>query len=342
MTTGGHLPDERLGEWLAEHGVALAPPVRSELISGGRSNLTYAVIGADGRRVVLRRPPFDGVLETAHDMGREWAFISALRPTPVPVADALAMADTTELIGAPFYIMGFVDGLVLHDAGAAATLAVDARPAAAASLVDTMTLLHRVDIDDVGLGGIAKREDYIGRQLRRWRRQWVQSVCADLAIVGEVHDRLAAAVPPQRRTGIVHGDFRLGNMICGPDGTIRAVLDWELATLGDPLADLGWLLSSWPSAGEWSGAPDAAPPSVLPGFPDREWITERYASGSGQDVSDIGFYVAFAYWRGACISAGVLTRYSSGAMGDDGFDSRDLRSVVELRAQQALDTLVGR
>jgi len=338
--TGAVLPVDRVVEWLAGHGVSLVSPVRTELISGGRSNLTYALTGADGHRVVLRRPPSGGVLATAHDMTREWRFLSALRGTGVPVAEPLALADS-EVLGVPCYVMSYVDGLVLHDAADARVLAPGARRRAAVSLIDTMALLHQLDIDAVGLGGVGRRDDYVGRQLRRWKRQWDQSSCTDITAVDAAHERLAVAVPVQQQARIVHGDFRLGNMICGADGQIRAVLDWELATLGDPLADLGWLLSWWVEPGEpaTTVVTATAPPSVLAGFPPREWLISRYQEGTGADLSRIGLYVAFAHWRGACISAGVLTRYESGVMGDDGFDPRALRGKIASQAETALELL---
>jgi aminoglycoside phosphotransferase (APT) family kinase protein len=335
--TAALLPVDRVVAWLARQGIDLVGPVRAELISGGRSNLTYALVGADGHRVVLRRPPAGGILATAHDMTREWRFISALRGTSVPVAEPLALADS-DVLGVPFYVMSYVDGWVLHDAVDAQVLSSDARRSAAASLIDTMILLHQLDIDAVGLGDIGRREDYIGRQLRRWKRQWDQSCCTDITAVDAAYERLAAAIPPQQRARIVHGDFRLGNMICGRNGRIRAVLDWELATLGDPLADLGWLLTWWVEPGEpVERSQPAAQPSVLPGFPLRQWLISRYQQGSGADLSRIGFYVAFANWRGACISAGVLTRYESGVMGDDGFGPGALRAKIASQAETALE-----
>jgi len=336
----GALPVGRVVAWLAERGVDLVGPVRADLISGGRSNLTYTLTGADGHRVVLRRPPSGGILATAHDMTREWRFISALRATGVPVAEPLALADT-EVLGVPFYVMSYVDGLVLHDAADAQDLPPAARQCAAASLIDTMVSLHHLDIDGVGLGDVGRRDDYVGRQLRRWKRQWDQSSCTGITAVEAAHERLAAAAPPQRLTGIVHGDFRLGNMICGADGQIRAVLDWELATLGDPLADFGWTLSWWVEPGEagTTVVTPTAPPSVLPGFPPRRWLMERYADGIGAALDRINFYVAFAHWRGACISAGVLTRYESGVMGDDGFDHSALRARIASQAEAAIELL---
>jgi len=199
-----------------------------------------------------------------------------------------------------------------------------------------------VDIDAVGLGDMAKREDYVGRQLRRWKRQWDQSNHTDIALVDEVHARLVGVVPEQRRSSIVHGDFRLGNMMCGPDGRIRAVLDWELATLGDPLADVAWLVASWVEPGEWPATgTDGAPPSILPGFPGRGWLLDRYAAGTGADLGAMPVYLAFNHWRAACIAAGVLTRYESGAMADDSFDRvAGRRSIID-RASQAMALLDG-
>lgn len=333
-------PVQVVVQWLRPHGVDLALPVTVELVSGGRSNLTYLLSDAGGRRVVLRRPPLGNVLETAHDMTREWRFISALRRTPVPVPVPLALAEGPDPLGVPFYVMSHVEGLVLHDAGVAAELSSASRAAAAASLIDTIAALHQVDIDEVGLGDIAKREDYVGRQLRRWKRQWDQSICTDITAVDALYERLRSAVPAQQRTSIVHGDFRLGNMMCGPDGAIRAVLDWELATLGDPLADFAWLLASWLEANDQHEQTlGLSPPSVLDGFPTRLWIIDRYSERTGADLSGLDFYLAFAHWRGACINAGVLTRYRAGAMGDDGFDPAGMHEAIAARADTALELL---
>jgi aminoglycoside phosphotransferase (APT) family kinase protein len=327
--------------WLAKGGVILAPPLRQRLISGGRSNLTYLISAADGTQVVLRRPPLDLVLATAHDMNREWRFISALQDTPVPVPEPLARDASAELLGVPFYVMSYVEGIVPHDAGRAAVLDLRSRATLATQLIDVMVDLHSVNIDEVGLADIAKREDYISRQLRRWKRQWDQSACTDIRAIHEAYHRLVAAVPEQAGTGIVHGDLRLGNVICDGGGFIKAVLDWELATLGDPLGDLSWLLSSWTEPQEVPGevAAPALSPSVLDGFPSRDSLAARYAQRSGASLDRLPFYIAFSHWRGACISAGVYTRYMSGAMADDGFDFTQMRSSIEARAGQALELL---
>jgi aminoglycoside phosphotransferase (APT) family kinase protein len=306
---------DRVGRWLAERVEGLAAPVRFTLIAGGRSNLTYKVTDANGAAYALRRPPMGGVLETAHDMGREWRFISALADTRVPVAPPVAFCDDTSVTGAEFYVMGFVDGLVLADPGAAHELAPDARRPAGERLIDVLVALHALDPREVGLGPMVRRTGFAERQLRRWRRQAHESGGEELPLLDEVHDMLAERIPPQGN-GIVHGDYRPGNIAFGPDGTVRAVFDWELATSGDPLTDLGYLVSGWQEPGDTEVVPG---PTTVPGFPSREQIVDRYARLSGRDVSDVPYWAAFARWRSACINAGVRSRYLAGHMADDGY-----------------------
>jgi len=274
---------EQVTRWLAGHVGGVVPPVGFDLISGGRSNLTYRLTDAVGALYALRRPPTGGVLATAHDMSREWRFISAMAPTAVPVAVPLAYCADADVTGAEFYVMGYVDGQVLSDR-------------------------------DAGLA---------------------------LALLDEVHGLLARRVPAQGN-GVVHGDFRPGNMAFGPDGTVRAVFDWELATTGDPLADLGWLAATWEDPGD--EVPPATPgPSTAPGFPPRAEMVARYARASGRDVSNLSYWVAFCRWRSACIGAGVRARYVSGRMADDGYLQQALnRGDDGIRlAEAARDVLRG-
>lgn len=313
---------ERVGRWLAAHVDGLVAPVRFTLIAGGRSNLTYKITDSGGAVYALRRPPTGGVLETAHDMGREWRFISALAPTPVPVAPPLAFCDDTAVTGAQFYVMGFVDGLVLADSAAASRLAPEVRRSAGERLVDVLVALHALDPHEVGLGPIVRRTGFAERQLRRWRHQAHESGGEELPLLDEVHDMLARRIPPQAN-GIVHGDYRPGNISFGPDGTVLAVFDWELATSGDPLTDLGYLVSGWDEG-----------PMAAPGFPGREEIVARYARVSGRDVSDVPYWVAFARWRSACINAGVRARYLAGHMADDGY-LEEARARTELGVRLA-------
>jgi aminoglycoside phosphotransferase (APT) family kinase protein len=307
----------RVGRWLAEHVDGLAGPVEFELISGGLSNLTYRLTDAAGTVYALRRPPLGGVLSTAHDMSREWRFISALAPTQVPVAPPLAYCADTEITGAEFYVMGFVEGRVLADRDAGLLLPPEARDRAGDQVVDVLVALHALDPVGIGLGDLVRRTGYLERQLRRWHAQVHATGAEGLALLDEVHDLLARRIPAQT-TGIVHGDCRPGNMAFGPDGTVRAVFDWELATSGDPMADLAWLASSWEDPGDET--PPVTPgPSTAPGFPARAQLMARYTRLSCRDVSGLPYWVAFSRWRAACIDVGVRVRYLAGHMADDGY-----------------------
>jgi aminoglycoside phosphotransferase (APT) family kinase protein len=318
--------------------------IRVERIAGGHSNLTYRVTDAAGGRWALRRPPTGMVLATAHDMSREWRFLTALAPTPVPVAPPVAYCADAGVIGAEFYLMGFVAGEVLGDEAAGHRLAPGGpRRTAGFDAVDVLAALHAVDPDEVGLSDLRRPGGYLERQLRRWHRQVHESAVPDLTVLDAVHERLvrrAAALPPAE-VRIAHGDFRLGNLAVGPDGRVRAVFDWELATLGDPLADLGWLIASWGRPGD--AVPPTIPgPSLVEGYPERAELVARYAERSGRDVAALDVYLAFARWRSACIGAGVYSRYAGGVMGSgepDGGAAR-LRSVHE-QAAAALAALSG-
>jgi aminoglycoside phosphotransferase (APT) family kinase protein len=340
--------------WLIGHVDGLTAPLRFDLISGGRSNLTYAVTDSSGRKVVLRRPPVSHVLSTAHDMAREYRVISALRDTDVPVAPALAFCADEAVNDRPFYVMEFVSGYVLRDvAGTQAVLDEGQRRVAGEQLIDVLAAIHRVDVDDVGLGDFARRDGYLDRQLRRWHGQFGKSqeqakeigVYRPVPLVDEVHKLLADRLPVQQGTAIVHGDYRLDNTIMSADGRIMAVLDWELCTLGDALADVGTLVAYWaedpghrgPSSAVATMAQSAA--TGLPGFPSRAEIAERYAASSGRDLSDLNFYVAFAYWKLACILEGVFVRYAANAMGAEASDADVLGPGVEDRARRALEAL---
>jgi aminoglycoside phosphotransferase (APT) family kinase protein len=323
--------------WLEANVEGASGPFAFQLIAGGHSNLTYRVTGADGRDLVLRRPPLGHLLASAHDMGREHRIISALAETPVPVPAALGFCPDPDVTGAPFYVMAFVEGHVLRDRAAVeATLDTDARRAAASSLVETLAAIHAVDLDAVGLGDLARREGYIARQLKRWYGQWEQSKTRELPAVDRVHDWLAARIPDQGAATIVHGDYRLDNTMVGDDGRVVAVLDWEICTLGDPMADVGLLQVYWTGPGDESSAWTGSA-STAPGFPDRAELLSAYAAASGRDLSSIDFYVAFAYWKLACILEGVYARYRAGAKGDvdDAGQVDAFRAQVEQAATAA-------
>ncbi len=318
-----------VSEWLTATVPDLLAPFTFELIAGGRSNLTYRVTDAGGRAVALRRPPVSHVLPTAHDMTREHTVISALGTTDVPVPATLGLCTDPSVNGAPFYVMTFVEGHILRDQRSVAEVGEEARARAGDSLVDTLATLHAVDPDAVGLGDFGRHEGYIARQLKRWHGQFTQSAVDGTPgpeIIDRVHDLLSARIPDQQGVGIVHGDYRLDNTVLDDRGNVRAVLDWEICTLGDPLADLGLLLVYWAEAGDEQVSLLGVAPTSLPGFATREHLVTRYAAASGRDVSGIAFYKAFGFWKLACILQGVHARYAGGAAAGD-------RSGAELFAE---------
>jgi len=332
---------EAVTGWMKAH-VELTPPLAFELIAGGRSNLTYRVTDAEGRAWVLRRPPLGQVLATAHDMGREHRIISALKDTDVPVPPTAGLSADDSVNGAPFYVMDFVPGLIIRDVPTAEQLTVEARTRAGNELVDVMARIHAVEPDAVGLGDLGRREDYIARQLKRWYGQWEKSKSRDLATVDSVHDDLLARIPDQGPAAIVHGDYRLDNCLLNTDGTVAAVLDWEICTLGDPMADLGLLVVYWGEDGSGVAALPGAPTSAE-GFPAASELVERYARVSGRDTSDIDFYIAFGYWKLACILEGVANRYRGGSMGTGSEAGDAYGAIVEglgEAARAAADRLV--
>lgn len=302
--------------WLAQVLPGSRSPYAFELIAGGHSNLTFAVRDAAGATWILRRPPTGELLPTAHDMAREFRIISALQPTPVPVPPTVALCGDPAVNGPPFYVMELVDGEVVRDAAIAASLFDhDGRRQLGLSLVDALAAIHTVDPAAVGLADLGRADGYVDRQLRQWKGQLEQSATRDVSALLGLHGLLAAHVPAQTASGIVHGDFRLDNCVVGLDSTVRAVLDWELCTLGDPLADLGLLMVYWAEPTDSVRLlPDS--PTAVAGFPSRAEVLDRYALATGRSVNDIDFYVAFSYWRLACITEGVYARYRSGAMGD--------------------------
>jgi aminoglycoside phosphotransferase (APT) family kinase protein len=328
----------KVSAWLEQNIPGVSGPFHFELIAGGHSNLTYAATGADGRKLVLRRPPLGHVLATAHDMGREHKIISALGPTDVPVAPALGLCADETVNGAPFYVMDFVDGRVLRDAAAARAISVEARRNASFSIADTLARIHAVDPATAGLGDLGKTEGYIARQLKRWYSQFQQSQTRDLPDVDAVHEALSARIPEQGPATIVHGDYRLDNCMTDADGNVIAVLDWEICTLGDPLADVGLLMVYWTEASDASPMLLTAPTTVE-GFLSRKEMLDRYAEASGRDLSQIDFYTAFGYWKLACIVEGVYARYVDGAMGSDASGFEGFAVQVERCAEAAADAV---
>lgn len=337
---------ERVTAWFSEHVGDITEPLSFRLIAGGHSNLTFEVTDRHDGRWVLRRPPLGQVLATAHDMEREYRIISALAATDVPVAPAVALCTDVEVNGSPFYVMEFVEGTIVRDEATAATLSIEQRRRASESIVDTLAAIHAVDISAVGLSDLGRHDGYIERQLRRWYRQYQSSKeqvpGMDYPAVDEVHDLLASRTPHQHGVSIVHGDYRLDNCMLAADGSVAAVLDWEICTLGDPLADVGLLSVYWADPGDAAALPQASPTS-LEGFLRRSEVVTRYGVTSGRDLADIAFYEAFGWWKLTCIIAGVYARYAGGAMGSgvEGQQVRGFAKMVEQLAERTRNAAAG-
>jgi aminoglycoside phosphotransferase (APT) family kinase protein len=292
--------------------------LRGRLIEGGRSNLTYAVTDGASRWVV-RRPPLGHVLATAHDMAREHRVITALVDTPVPVPGTVLLCEDAEVLGAPFYVMEFVDGVPYRFVHELAAIGPERTRRVVLGLVDTLVELHRVAPEEVGLDGFGRPDGFLERQLRRWGKQLQASRSRDLPGIDDLHRLLGAELPASGPATVVHGDFRLDNALIGPDDDqVRAILDWEMSTLGDPLTDLGLLVMySQREAPADSPVPTA---SGAPGHPSPAELVERYAAGSGRDVTSVGWYTAFAFFKLAVIAEGIHYRYILGQTVGAGFD----------------------
>jgi aminoglycoside phosphotransferase (APT) family kinase protein len=289
-----------------------------EVIAGGKSNLTYRI--TDGTSIwALRRPPLAHVLPTAHDMAREFRVITALVPTDVPVPETVALCTDQDVLGATFYVMSFVDGVVLDRPDAIAGLTPQTAARTCEQLVDTLVRLHAVDPDEVGLGDFGRPDGFLARQVRRWKQQWDANQTQQRDVVTALLDRLAGTMPEQSAPGVVHGDYRLTNVMFAPDlDAIAAVVDWEMATLGDPLTDLGLLVVY-----QTLSSDDAfVMPRMHPGdgFLTADEMVARYGEQSGRDLADLDWYVGFGYFKLAVIAEGIHNRYLQGKTVGAGFD----------------------
>jgi aminoglycoside phosphotransferase (APT) family kinase protein len=316
-------------------------PLRFAFLSGGRSNLTYRVDGG-GHSWVLRRPPLGNVLPTAHDMTREHRVLTALRDTGLPVPRTRALCEDASVTGAPFYVMDFAPGVVIEEempAGYATTPAERRRIGAA--LMQTLAELHAVDWHAVGLGDFGRPAGYLARQVRRWADQWERSKASDVPLISELIRRLNAALPETPVSTLVHGDWRLGNLALDPadPGRVAAIFDWEMATLGDPLADVGYTLVYWGEAGDQKGqrGPGGyAAVTTAKGFHTRADLVEEYARASGRDAAAVQFYEVLALYKLAVISEGIYARWLAGKTAGEGFDRVERASVPLAEAAMAI------
>ncbi|WP_331446153.1 phosphotransferase family protein [Streptomyces xanthochromogenes] len=312
----------------------VAGPLKARLIEGGRSNLTYVVTDGTGQWVV-RRPPLGHVLATAHDMKREHRVISALHPTAVPVPEPVLLCEDESVLGSPFYVMEYVAGTPYRTAEQLAPLGAERTKAAVLALVDTLVELHAVDPEAVGLGDFGRPDGFLDRQLRRWGKQLDASRNRDLAGIDELHAALGRALPVSPEPTVVHGDYRLDNVLIGDDDRIKAVLDWEMSTLGDPLTDLG-LLVMYSAKLEVADSPVSTTAGAA-GHPSPAELIERYAAGSGRDTSAISWYTAFAWFKLAVILEGIHYRYTLGQTVGAGFDR--IGELVPVFIEHGLTTL---
>ena len=314
---------------------AVTGPLRARLITGGKSNLTYEV--GDGRSVwIVRRPPLGHVLATAHDMGREHRVMSALHDTDVPVPETYALCEDEEVIGAPFYVMQKVEGTPYRLASQLAELGPERTAAISTKMADILATLHAVDPADVGLSDFGRPEGFLERQVRRWKKPRDASRTRDLAGADELHALLQERLPEQSATGIVHGDYRLDNLLVDEHDDITAVLDWEMATVGDPLTDVA-LLMVYQRMGELDSGYAVADASTAPGFMSNDEMLRRYAEGSDRDLSAMDFYLGLAYFKIAVVLEGIHYRYTHGQTVGDGFDT--VGAAVEPLIQAGLTSL---
>ncbi|MGW4339736.1 phosphotransferase family protein [Rhodococcus koreensis] len=343
------IPDiARVRSWLAGRVAGgVGEELRARLITGGRSNPTYELTDGD-RFWILRRPPLGHVLPTAHDMSREYRAMTALRDSTVPVPTTVGLCEDPAVIGASFYVMDKLDGITLRTPADTAELTPAQRGELAKAMVNTLAALHQINSSAVGLTDWGRPDGYLARQLRRWQRQWESSATAPRREVDELHSRLASALPEGHRPGIVHGDFKIDNMMVDRNDPTRivGVLDWEMSTLGETLTDLGILCSFWDQAGEFFN-PITAGATAMAGFPTRDELVHSYVQAIGTDVPDIDWYLVFADFKIAVILEGIHARHVQGHTEGDDFEGVGamvgplLNRALERASQSSVPGLAG-
>ena len=305
--------------WLLERCEWITPPLTWTKLAGGHSNFTYRVEDANGEQFVMRRPPLGELLPSAHDMAREFKVMTALWPTPVPVPEPLAMCDDKSVTGAVFYAMRSIVGRSLYNADEVEELVPeDRRREHGFHFIDVLADLHAVEPEAVGLGDLGRPDAYVGRQLKRWKASWDASKTCERPDIERLHAYLSERTPEQGPARVVHGDYGLHNCVSNAQGQIAAVVDWEISTLGDALADLAYAINGWGKKGEVSRR--LVKPAMAPGYPTDIELLDRYAARTGVDLGNIDFYISFNHWKTACIIDGVLARYHQGQKSTEGVD----------------------
>jgi aminoglycoside phosphotransferase (APT) family kinase protein len=325
VTSPPGLDLEALAAYLAPRVGGLAGALRGEVIPGGRSNLTYVVDDGE-RRFVVRRPPLAHVLPTAHDMPREYRVLAALQGTGIPVPHVIALCEDDSVIGARFYVMEWIDGHVVRDA-----LPVEfpdtpeTRGAMSTALIDTLLQLHAIDPEAVGLSDFGHPDGFLARQVRRWWQQWEASKTRELPSIETLRRRLDETVPTPSAPGIVHGDYRLDNVMYAPADPSRivAVIDWEMCTIGDPLCDVGLLCVYWADDESEAAARTlhGRAITVEDGFAKRADLLRDYAAGTQRDLTSLDWYIALGAYKLAIIAEGITARFLMGMTVGEGFET---------------------
>lgn len=326
----------RVGQFLVERGIG-SGEVDAERIGDGQSNVTFRVTGG-GRDLVLRRGPRPPLPKSTHDMVREATLLRALAPSGVPVPEILAVCEDERVLGVPFYVMPYTEGVIITDIEPEPWRDPSSRRRVSERLVDTLVGLHGVPIGSGPLSGLGRPEGYLERQVRRFGALWEVNTGREVPLVAEIGSWLAARLPESQGASVVHGDYRLGNLMFAPAGLgaprVALVLDWEMATLGDPLADLGYLMATSAEQGMPSSVMQLSPVTAQSGYLRRHELAERYATRTGLDLSGIDWYQVLALWKAAVFCEAIYSRWLAGERpGDTTFAPRLESGVLELLDQ---------
>jgi aminoglycoside phosphotransferase (APT) family kinase protein len=331
---GIRLPETE--DWIGANTDEVEPPFEWSRLTGGTSNLTYAIRDKHGRRAVVRRPPTGKLLPKAHDMEREHKILFGLAPTPVPIARPFALCSDRDVTGAPFYVMEFREGVSIgNPSGAMLDMPMDVRPRIGESMIDGMVELHKIEPADVGLEDLGRPDSYVARQLNRWYDSFQRSDEAaqiPLPAIHKAFEVLSARIPEQGPARVCHGDYGVHNILIRDSGDVVAITDWEISTLGDPLADLCYFIRSWadesvPSADEFLDSRRDA------GYASRRELISMYEAKSGRELKDLWFYIAFNAFKICCIVQGVYGRFRGGVRGTQGLNLDDMRNRILLLAK---------